>query len=225
MGKAYSALHPASNCSRSPAVDEAIVPIYTKLYDLVVESANLSPFEQQLSYCMIASCIMFCSQYGSDCGAECLSVSGRSPGEVLDAMAEAFMFQKLGDADLSPFHTTRLRSIALGMGCCCFLPISGASSDLRTKGHVILYDLTHRHLRVPFENDAAVFAQIVEESEEPLWGELDAFCKFAREAYKTMFSRQRQWEDRGLFKLGIPQGDRVEYMVLRSFRGESAYSC
>lgn len=203
---------------RSSAVDIAVSPLYRRLQDFVLEEPRINDFEAQLCHSCIALCIILCSQYGARADARCLATPTESPGEFLDAVAEAFIYKRYAGATSSSVHQVCIESMALGLGSACFLPLDGASYELRLKGHIILFSLRHS-LLVPQQSQAdAGLSEFFRRCQEP-WN-LAAMTNHARQAYLSAVKRQKEWEDRGLFNLGVPRNDRVEYLVLRSFRGE-----
>lgn len=202
---------------RSSAVDNAVSRLYRRLHDFILTEPGVNDFEAQLCYSCVALCILLCSQYGTRADARCLATQTESPGEFLDAVAEAFIYKRYAGATLSSVHQVCIESMALGFGCACFLPLDGASNDLRLKGHIILFSL--RDSLVPKQSlTDAGFAELLQRYQDP-WN-LTAMTDYARQAYSSATKRQREWEERGLFNLGVPRNDKVEYLVLRSFRGE-----
>lgn len=216
----YSKIDTCSRGSRSPVIDRAVIPIYAKLCGLIFSGTPLSDFEAQLSYGLVATCVVFCSHYGLDASARCLNTPVDCVGGVFDAVAEAFLYRRFASSSLSTSHKKCLRSIALGLGASCFLPLNGASPELRMKGHIIIYSLNHNLPQSSAKEAPLTFATLVEEGREPFWEGLAAWTDFAQQAYAATGTRQREWEKLGLFNLGMPRGDRVEYMVLSSLRGK-----
>ena len=202
--------------SRHLAINAAISPLYGHVRNIVT-SVDLSPVETQLCHGLLALCLTLMHQFGIDFSSTGPSSStSESPTEMLDAVAEAFLCKKLADADLSPLHHACLLWTALGLGTACFRPFEGATHQLRMKGHIILTSITENLLPRTAEDKWAAI-------EDCLGGRYwwpQPLVEKCKHTFWAAANRQRDWEARGLLKIGMPNDDKIEYMVMRGYRGK-----
>jgi hypothetical protein len=146
----------------------------------------------------------------------------------LDAVANIFIHKRHVGAHDSPSHQAVFRVAAFLLGCACLYPSPRTSSSTRVKGQIILFSM-HENLfglsgtdeaynnRRPFSE--LIFDALVEQSVQAMTFP-DVIVPMLRRIYIAAAMRQQEWESRGLFRMGMSGDDRVEYMVLRHFRGE-----
>jgi hypothetical protein len=185
----------------------------------LLASLRLSMFETQLGHTLYGIALTIPSIYQATQLPPFRPSRNMVPAEnrtlTLAEIAKAFLYLKFASTDISPTHALCLRWCALALGSACFLSTE-TSPGARQKGHIILVSITER-LLPSCEGDRWVpVASGIQDLF--LWPSM--LVQEWQRVYIAALHRQRHWENGlGLFRIGMPGNDRIEYMVLRDARG------
>ncbi|ETN45441.1 uncharacterized protein HMPREF1541_09272 [Cyphellophora europaea CBS 101466] len=189
----------------------------------LLASLELSAFETQLCIALLALTISLTIVYGStdpqdshSHGSGITSAMGSSlyTDGLLEKLAKAFLYLKYAGADQSSAHYDCLEWAALVLGSCCFL-VEQPRDRVREKGHIALISITDRLLPLKDDDEWDRLAKNLQH--QFFWPQI--LTRRWKVIYLAALNRQREWEGLGLFRLGMPSDDKVEYMVLRDARG------
>lgn len=180
----------------------------------LLASLKLSKFETQLCIALLALTSSLSTRYVvRNSGTSSNIRAGQSSFTChvpLETIAKAFLYLQFAGAGQSPTHNGCLQWAALVLGCCCFL-VDEPKGHERQKGHIALVSITER---------------LLPPSEEDEWDHLAVGLQGRffwpsilvgnwKRIYLSALYRQREWEGLGLYSIGVPSNDKIEYMVLR----------
>ena len=210
-------------------VEEALTPICQCLRHLT-RASHTSSLEVQFCCGLRVFCVFLAGLTGSslDADVDDAQQSTDSMVHVLDQAADIFIYNKSSNSATDTSQIACLKWAALIVGCGCFLPLPGVTPSLRGKGHIILFTLYETLLVAnpdgrprfasPRRSQTEIFNDLLLKGAARFWLPkllIPALWRICKETT----DRQYEWEQKGLFNMGVPRGDRVEFMVLRFFRG------
>jgi hypothetical protein len=185
----------------------------------LLASLRLSMFETQLSHTLYGIALTIPAIYQATqlppFRPSRNMVPAKNTGLTLAEIAKAFLYLKFAAANISPTHALCLRWCALTLGSACFISTE-TSPGARQKGHIILVSITERLLPLCEGDRWTPVAGGIQDMF--LWPSM--LVSEWQQLYIAALQRQRYWENGlGLFRIGMPGNDRIEYMVLRDARG------